>query len=188
MILHFGLMGLDGEGALPELKDPGGRGLARHVKGGAFAASAFRQGLFSGEAGDFRVIVGLAQVGEHQHLGRAIKVIGEKSRRRQIGEVAMAAHHPLFDVPRIGPDFEHIQIVIRLEDETLAAFHSLLNDFVNIPKISHHPHLYAFRFEGERHGVGGVMGDGKRRDFDVADDELLAGGDESQRRKASGPR
>src|SRR5271157_2578963 len=101
--------------------------------------------------------------------------------------MAVAAHHALFNVPRIGPDLEHIQIVIRLEDETLTAFHSLLNHFMNITQVGDHSDFNAIRFQRERHGVRRVVGNGKRRDFDVADDELFARGEEQKKRKAWGP-
>ena len=125
------------------MEDLRGRGLAGYMQGGALAAGALLQGLLRGEAGDFRVIIRFAQVGKHQHLGGAIKVFGKESRRRQVGEVPMAAHHPLLNVPRVGPDFEHVQIVIRLEDEALAAFHSLLNNFMHITQVGDHANLNA---------------------------------------------
>ena len=53
--------------------------LAGYVEGGALATGTLRQGLLGSQAGDFRVVIRLAQVGKHQHLGRAVEVLREKS-------------------------------------------------------------------------------------------------------------
>ena len=60
--------------ASSKLKDLGGPGLAGDVERGPLAASAFGQSLFCREAGDFRMIICLAEVGKHEHLGRAVKI------------------------------------------------------------------------------------------------------------------
>jgi len=70
--------------ALPELEDLGGGGLARYVQRGAFATGALRQRLLGSQTSDFRMVIRFAQVGKHQHLGRAIEILGEESRCRQV--------------------------------------------------------------------------------------------------------
>ena len=47
-----------------------------------------------------------------------------------------------------GPDLEHIQIVIRLEDEAVTAFHALLNNFVNITQVGDHADFNALLIPG----------------------------------------
>jgi hypothetical protein len=93
-----------------------GGSLTGEVQHGSLAAGALSERLLGGEAGDFGMIVGLAQVGKDEDLGRAIKVRGEKIRRREVREVAVAAHDPLLDVPGVRPDLEHVQIMIGFED------------------------------------------------------------------------
>ena len=81
------------------------------------------------------MVVRLAQVGKHQHLGRAIGVFRNKPRRRRFERWPWRLITRCLTCQGYGPRFEHVQIVIRLEDEALAVFHFLLNDFMNIPLI-----------------------------------------------------
>ena len=57
------------------MKYLGGLRLAGDVKGSPLAARAFGKSLFCGEAGDFRMIIRLAQVGKHQNLGTPFEIL-----------------------------------------------------------------------------------------------------------------
>ncbi len=63
------------------------------------------QGVDGRQAGDFRMIVLLAQVGQHQHLGQTVVVGLQELRYSVVGQVSYPAHHPLLDEPRVRPHF-----------------------------------------------------------------------------------
>ena len=118
------------------------------------------------------MVVFLAQVGEHQNLGGAVVVFRKEVGRGVVGKVPLPAHHALFDEPGVWPHFQHLQVVVRFEDQAMAAAEVLLDKFRNVAKVRDHADLDSFRLERERHGINGVVRNGKGRDGDVADGEF----------------
>jgi len=101
-------------------------GLQRSVLGGdeeftgegGFGGAAI-QGFPGADLGRVDVIVFVGQVGEDQIARMMIKPvrIGKKFADGVIREVPVARHDPLLDDPRVGTNFQHIEIVIGLEDQ-----------------------------------------------------------------------
>jgi hypothetical protein len=84
------------------------------------------------------------------------------------------AHHSLLDVPRVRPDFEHVQVVIRFEDQAMAAADVVLDVLRNVSKVGDNADPDALRVDTECDRIGGVVRDGEGRDLDVSDHEFLS--------------
>lgn len=85
---------------------------------GGFGGAAI-QGFPGADLGRVDVIVFVGQVREDQVARMMIKPvrIGQKFADGVIREVPVARHDPLLDDPRVGTDFQHVEIVIGLEDQ-----------------------------------------------------------------------
>src|SRR5208337_5288777 len=87
----------------------------------------------------------------------------------------MPAHHALLHVPRIRTDLQHIQVVVRFKNQTMATLHALLDDFRNISEISDQANSDALGIKREGNWIHRIVRDRERRDLNVADAELLTG-------------
>ncbi len=96
-----------------------------------------------------------------------------------VREMAGAAHHALLDVPGVWADLEHFEIVIGFEDEAIGAAKMVFHQLGQIAEVGHDgeflPITAMIRAERKADRVGGVMRNGKRRDFNVADAKAVAG-------------
>jgi len=92
-----------------------------------------------------------------------------------IGQVAGAGEHTLFDDPWIGADFEHVEIVVGFEDQTVSLAQVHLHVVGHVAEIRANGHLGAVCPKSESHGVDSIVGNAKSVDFDIADGETLAG-------------
>ncbi len=139
------------------------------------------QSFFRAHFGHIRVVIYFRKVREDEVARFPIESfrVAKEFANSVIREMAGAAHHALLDVPRVRADLEHFEIVIGFQDEAAGAAEMVLHKFRQIAKVGddgdffHHISLTIS--EGEADGVGGVMRDGKRGDFDVADAEAVAG-------------
>src|SRR5437879_1987244 len=135
------------------------------------------QGFFRADARDIGIIVVFGKMRQHQIARARVETfgIGEKRADALIREMAGAAHHALLDVPGIRADLEHLHIVIRFEHEAIAIAQVLLDQLGHVTEIGHQGELHAGSAEGEAERVDGVVGNAKRRDFDIANAEAVAG-------------
>jgi len=142
-------------------------------------AGAAVEGLFGGEASEVGGVVLLGDVGEDEVAGLGVEDvgIGEEIADDGIGEVAGAAHDALLDVPGVGADLEHVEIVIGFENQKIGVAKMLLDQLGHVAKVGDDGDLHAGGAEREADGIGGVVGDGEGRDFDIADFEFQAGAD-----------
>ena len=149
--------------------------MQRAAKGEIIGAAA--QGLFGGKAGEVGIVVLLGEVREHQVARVAVKNlrVAQKFADHGVGKMPGAAHHALLDKPRIGPDLEHIEVVVRFEDQKIRFAQVMLHEFRHIAEIGHDGHFRAVAAEGIAHRIGRIVRDGERIDFDIADLEALAG-------------
>ena len=85
---------------------------------GGFGGPAM-QGFPGADFGGVDVVVFVGEVGEDQIARMMIKPvrIGKKFADGVIREVPVARHDPLLDDPRVGTHFQHIEVVIGLEDQ-----------------------------------------------------------------------
>ena len=81
----------------------------------------------------------------------------------------VAAHHPLLHAPRIGPDFQHFQIVIRFEQQHLHPPQMNLDRIRHIAEIGRDPDLNAFRVEAEADRIDRIVRNREALDRDIAD-------------------
>ena len=92
-----------------------------------------------------------------------------------IRKMAGARENALFDNPRIRADFEHIQIVIGFEQQTISVAQMNFHKLGHVAEVGDERHLRAVGAEGEADGVGGVMRNLKCVDIYIANREVLAG-------------
>ena len=142
---------------------------------GGFGGAA-AEGFFGREADEIGIVVFLGNVGEDEIADAGIEGlgIGKKFADRVIRKMASARKDALLDHPRIGADLEHVEIVIRFEDEAIGLAEMDSDVIGQIAEIGADGDLGAVGAESESNGVGGVVRDGERVDVDVADPETLA--------------
>ena len=100
--------------------------------------------------------------------------IGEEFTDGVIGKVAGAGKDALLDDPGIGPDLEHVEVVIGFEDEAIGLAEMDSHVVRQVAKIRADGDFCAVGAEGESHGIGCIVRDGERMDVNVADGETLA--------------
>ena len=135
------------------------------------------QGFFGGEEDEIGIVVFLGDVGENEISDAGIEAfrIGQEFADSMIGEVARAGKDALLDDPRIRADLEHVEIVIGFEDEAIGLAEMDSDVIRKVAEIRADGDLGAVGAEGESDGVGRVVRNRERVNFDVADGEGLAG-------------
>src|SRR5271165_2426125 len=86
-----------------------------------------------------------------------------------------AGKHALLDYPGIWPDLQHVQIVIRFEDQTIGFAQMYFDEFRYVAKIGANSDLAAVSAEGEANRVGGVVGNGESVHVNIANRKTLSG-------------
>ena len=135
------------------------------------------QGFFGGEAHEIGIVVFLGNMGEDEVARDGVETFGiaEILAHGVIGKMAGAGEHTLFDDPGVGTDFQHVEIVIGFENQTIGAAEMDFDEFRHVAEIGDDRHFRAVRLESETDGIGSVMRDGKSMDVDVANRKMLAG-------------
>ena len=101
--------------------------------------------------------------------------IGEEFTDGVIGKVAGAGKDSLLDDPGIGPDLEHVEVVIGFEDEAIGLAEMDSHVVWQVAKIRADGNFCAVGAEGESDRVGRIVRNGERVHVDIADGEALAG-------------
>jgi hypothetical protein len=163
------------ESKLERLEGNGLRGEKKFAGEGGFGRTAV-ESLFGGEKGEIRIVVLLRHVSENEIAGVTIETIGigEIFADRVIGKMASAGEYALLDDPRIGPDLEHIEIVIGFEDEAIGLAEVDFDELRHVAEVGADGHLGAVGTKSETDGIDGIVRDGEGVDVDVADTEALA--------------
>src|SRR5579863_439427 len=91
--------------------------------------------------------------------------------------MAGAAHDALLDVPGIGADLQHFQIVIGFEDQEVGFAQVMLYQLGHVAEVGDDGDFFAVGAESVADGVGGIVRNGERGDFDIADYEFNSGAD-----------
>ena len=86
-----------------------------------------------------------------------------------------AAHYALLDVPRIGTDLQHFQIVIGFEDEEVGFAQVMFYQLGHVAEVGDDGNFFAVRAEGVADGISGVVRNRECGDFDVADYKFNSG-------------
>lgn len=149
---------------------------------------AAAEGFFSGDARDVGIVIVFGEMREDQETSAGVKAfgVGEKFADGVIGKMAGATHHALLDVPRIGTNLEHFEIVIRFENQTIGIAQMVFHEFGQIAEIGGHGDFRSIGTESEAQRIGGIVRNREWRDFDIADDEFLPGANVFDAREALG--
>ncbi len=137
------------------------------------------QSFCGGKVHEVRIVVGFRNVSEHEKARARVEALSRRKifAHNVIREMAGAAHDALLDVPRIRPDFEHFEVVIRFEDEAIGVAQMEFDEFRQIAEVGNDGDFCAVGAERVAHGISGVVRNGEWRNFDVADGEFFAGAD-----------
>jgi hypothetical protein len=140
--------------------------------GGAAAES-----FFSGDSRDVGIVVFLGEMREDKIARAAVEAfgVGEKFADGMIGKMAGTAKDALLDDPGIGADLEHVEVVIRFQDQAVGVAEMDFDEFGHVAEVGDDGKLGAVGAEGEGHRVGSVMRNREGVDVDVANGEALAG-------------
>jgi hypothetical protein len=147
-------------------------GLGNHQARKQGSASERLEGLLPNE---FGMVIMLAHMAEDQSGNPAIQVVADKIGRELIGKMAAAAHHALLDRPRIRPYPQHLEIMIRLEDQNVTIAKMNPQGIRNVAKVGGNGQFDALRGNRVAHGINGVMRNRKACHVQVADREAASG-------------
>ena len=137
------------------------------------------QGFFGGEAREMGIVVFLGNVREDKIARAGIETlgIGEEFADSVIRKMPGAGEHALLDDPGIWADFEHVEIVIGLQDEAIGLAEMDFDELGHVAKIGADGNLGAISAEGEAEGIGGIVRDSEGVDDDIANGKTLPGVD-----------
>ncbi len=123
------------------------------------------------------IIVGLGDVGEDQKTRVSVEslAVSQVFANDVIGKMAGAAHNALLDVPGIRADLEHFEVVIGFKDEAIGVAKVKLDELSEIAEVGDNGDFCATRAKCVADGIGGIVRDGERRNFDIADGEAFTG-------------
>src|SRR5258708_13723529 len=91
-----------------------------------------------------------------------------------IGKVTGAGKDSLLDDPGIGPDLEHVEVVIGFEDEAIGLAEMDSHVVWQVAKIRADGNFCAVGAEGESDRVGRIVRNGARVHVDIAHGEAVA--------------
>ena len=137
------------------------------------------QSFLGGNASYVRIVIILGKMGEHDvsRVGIEALRIGQEFTDRVIRQVSRAAHHALFDVPGIRPNFQHFEIVVGFQHQAIGFAQVKFHQLRQIAEVGNDSDLRPTRAESEPQRIDCVMGNRKWRDFNIADDEPVSGAD-----------
>jgi len=131
--------------------------------------------LFGALLHDGGMIVVLADVAEDDGGSGGVEMFADETAGDFVRQVPHASHHALLYGPGIGTDFQHLQIVIRLEQQNVGSAQMESRRFGKVAEIGGDGNFDALGAERKSDGILRVVRDGKRGDVDIADGERCAG-------------
>src|SRR6267143_5348499 len=134
------------------------------------------QGLFGGEADEIGIVVFLRNVSEDEIARDRIEAVGIAKIFADgvIRKMAGAAEDALLDDPWIRADLEHVEIVIRFENQAIGAAEMDFDKLRHVAEVGDDSHFRAVRTKGESDGISRVVRNSESVDVNVADCEVLA--------------
>jgi hypothetical protein len=135
------------------------------------------QRLLGGDARDVGIVVFLREMRENQEARPAVETVGisEVFANSVIGEMAGAAQDPLLHDPRVGTDFQHVEVVIGLQNQAIGIAKMNFDELGHVAQVGDDGYFYTIGAKSEADGIGGVMRNGEGVDLDIPDGEALAG-------------
>jgi hypothetical protein len=143
---------------------------------GGFGGTA-AESFFRGKKCEIGIVVLLRHVSENEIAGVTIETIGigKVLADRVIGEMAGAGKDALLDDPRIGANFEHVEVVIGFEDQAIGFAEVDFDKLGHVAEVGADGNLGAVGTKGEPDRIDGIVRDGEGVDVDVTDTKTLAG-------------
>jgi len=122
------------------------------------------------------IVVFLRNVRQNEVAGPAVETFGvsKKLAHGVIRKVPGARKHALFDDPGIRPDLEHIEIVVRFENQAIGGAQVNLHKCRHVAEIGADGDLRAVGAKSESDGVGRIVRNREGVDIDVTNGETLA--------------
>ena len=142
---------------------------------GALGRTAVER-FFGREAREIGIVVFLRKMCKDKVTRARVKSfrVGKIFADSVIREVPSARQNALLNDPRVRADFEHVQIVIRFEQQTICVAKMNFHKFRHVSKIGDERHLRTVGAEREANRIGSVVRNLKRVDIYVANRKMLA--------------
>jgi hypothetical protein len=129
------------------------------------------------------MIVLRTQVSEDERRGAGVEIVSNEGAGHFVRQVPVASHNALLDGPRVGTHFQHLQIVVRFEQQDVGAAQMKAHRIGHVAEIGGDRNLDSLGAKGEAYRVLSVMRNGEAGDVDIADRESGAGREQLQRRR-----
>ncbi len=138
---------------------------------------AATQSFGCGKVDEVGIVVGFGDVGEDEKACSSVEslAVSQVFADDVVGKVAGAAHDALLDVPGIRADLEHFEVVIGFENEAIGVAKMKFDELSKIAEVGDDGDFCSARTECVTDRVGGIVRDGERRNFDIADGEAFTG-------------
>src|SRR6202142_1475867 len=142
---------------------------------GEFRGAAAER-FFGGNACNVGIIVLLGGMREDDVARVAIKCfrIRQEFADYCVRKMPSAAHRALLDVPGIRADLQHLNIVIRFENQQIRFAQVMLHQLRHVAEVGNYHNFSSIRAEAITNRVSSVMRNSERRNFDVANFEWRA--------------
>src|SRR5215470_14628883 len=103
------------------------------------------------------MVVLLGKVSQNDVGRTAVIVLLEKSCQIAVGKVAIATLDALFDHHGVWPDTQHLQVVVRLDHQSITAAQRMDNVSGHTSQIGQNAHLHPIGLEGEAAGISSIV-------------------------------
>jgi hypothetical protein len=152
-------------------------GSEKKLAGESGFIGATAESFFCGEECEIGIVVFLRHVSENEIAGLTIETIGigKIFADRVIGKMAGARKDPLLDDPRVRANFEHVEVVVGFEDETIGFAEVDFDKLRHVAEVGADGNLGAVGAKGETDGIDGIVRNSEGVDVDVTDTKTLAG-------------
>ena len=143
---------------------------------GGFGGTA-AESFFRGKKCEIGIVVLLRHVSENEIAGMTIETIGigKVFADCVIGKMASAGEYALLDDPRIRADFEHVEVVVGFEDETISFAEVDFDELRHVAEVGADGNLGAVGAKRETDRIDSIVRNGEGVDVNVANTKALSG-------------
>lgn len=122
------------------------------------------------------IIIFLRNVRQNEVAGPAVEAfgIGKKLAHGVIRKMAGPRKYTLFDYPGIRPDLEHIEVVVRFQNQAIGRAQVDLHKFGHVAEVGADRDLRAVGAKSESDRVGRIVRNREGMNIDVTDGKTLA--------------
>src|SRR2546421_10071999 len=112
---------------------------------------------------------------QNDMIRRSVVLFANEPSNGGVGKVSVSTHQSLFQAPGIRPDTQHLEVVIRFEDQDLRSAEPVCHTLGKAPNIGKLADLHAAAREAERNRLSSVVGHAEWRDLSIIDGERHTG-------------